>query len=327
MSNRNRRIFKIINQFLYLLSAALLISAVVLAQAAQPAAAQQSIGTFWTTTNSCGDPQNTNHYKVYDEVFINYANLTPSTLFNWTITQVDGSVKPQVASGSVTTSATGAGCFSAYVIQPADAGHEFTVDMGQGHNDNYQVDPFATATPTATNTATKTPTNTATNTPTNTATSTATRTPTNTATSTATNTPTNTATNTPTYTPTNTATNTPTYTATNTPTDTPTGTLSPTATYTLTPIPPTATATNPPPTATATNRPPTATNVPPQPTATPVPTLPVPVTGGTVLIPVTGADVSNTYPRGVMPTFLFLSSLVTFGVAITFSGLRKKYGV
>ena len=33
-------------------------------------------GAIWTTTGSCGDPQNINHYAIGDHVFINGANFS-----------------------------------------------------------------------------------------------------------------------------------------------------------------------------------------------------------------------------------------------------------
>lgn len=123
-------------------------------------------GAIWTTTGSCGSPQNSNHYHVGDSIFINGSGFDAGT-YNWQIEgqpgQASGDPHIVVASGSQVIGANGAFCFSAYIVLPGDWG-EYTVDFGQ-KNDNYQVDvDVATATPTVT--PTSTPTNTPTPSPT-----------------------------------------------------------------------------------------------------------------------------------------------------------------
>ncbi len=144
MKSSTRKFLKFVNQGMYVLSIAMLISGMLLSLAAKPVAA--ATGAIWTTTGSCGSPQNINHYNVYDVVYVNYSNLAVSTLMNWSITQKDGNPKPIVASGTYTTTDTGTGCFSAYTIQPSNSGHEYSVDMA-GKNDNYQVNPYTPPNP------------------------------------------------------------------------------------------------------------------------------------------------------------------------------------
>ncbi len=237
------KLLKFLNRALYLGSAALLVTAMFLTVAVQPAQAANA-GAIWTTTGSCGTPQNSNHYKVYDTVYINFSNM-PAGSTSWQIQQADGTPpKPIVASGSFLVDSSGAGCFAAHVIQPSESNHEYQVTFGN-KGDNYQVDEYVapTSTPTKTATSTSVP-------PTNTPTFTAT------VTNTPTDTPTNTVTNTPTDTPTSTEVP-PTATSTNTPTNTE---VPPTET----PIPPTQGTPNEP---TSTSVEPT--NTPEEPTSTP----------------------------------------------------------
>lgn len=246
--------------------------------------AQSGSGAIWTTTDSCGDPQNVNHYVVGAVVYINGANFDPNEAFAWDITRVSGSPpKPTVASGNNSADGTGAFCFAAYTLQSSDVGETYQATVGEVKSDNFRVDA-------AQEDPTNTPTNTAmppTNTPTNTAVP-----PTNTPTDTAvppTNTPTNTAVP-PTNTPLPTDTPTPTAVP---PTDTPL----PTDTPTPTEVPPTNTPLPGQPNPTATSSPvptdPTPTSVQPidpDPTQVPLPES----TTTAVLIPVTGIDFNFT---------------------------------
>jgi len=141
MTTKTRRFLKFVNQAMYVLSIAMVIASMMLSLAVKPAMAQSTEGSMWTTTDTCGDPQNINHYVVGAVVYINYRGLEAGT-YNWTITQTDGNPKPTVASGSRVVDAGGLGCFAAHTIQPAEAEHGYTVDMGQGLNDNYRVEPY-----------------------------------------------------------------------------------------------------------------------------------------------------------------------------------------
>ena len=67
------------------------------------AVAAQQVGAIWTTTGSCGDPQNINHYSTGDDVYINGDNFEPGQ-YDWTITGQPGGASNHpgmvVASGS-----------------------------------------------------------------------------------------------------------------------------------------------------------------------------------------------------------------------------------
>lgn len=119
-------------------------------------------GAIWTTTGSCGDPQNVNSYGVGDVVFINGSDFDAGT-YDWQIEGQPGGASGDpnivVASGSQAVDSSGDFCFSAYTVAEDDWG-EYTVDFGR-KNDNYNVDRvFATATPVPTSTVlpTATPT-------------------------------------------------------------------------------------------------------------------------------------------------------------------------
>ncbi len=101
--------------------------------------AQAASGSIWTTTGSCGSPQNSNHYNVGDHVFINASGFDADTPYSWDITGQPSSGDPNtaVASGSQLTDDSGAVCFDAYTIQADDSG-EYKATYGDKH-DNYQV--------------------------------------------------------------------------------------------------------------------------------------------------------------------------------------------
>ena len=134
MTARTRKFMKLANQFLYVLSIAMLISGSFLSAIATPAAAQNA-GSIWTATGSCGSPQDENHYAVGDVVYVVYENLGPGD-HTWNITYTNKAGKPEVTNG---TQSGDSGCFAAWTIQPAEAGYEFKVDMG-GKQDSYGVD-------------------------------------------------------------------------------------------------------------------------------------------------------------------------------------------
>jgi hypothetical protein len=297
------QLLKVLASTSYILGVASLITALVYSLSpAMPTFAQSGAGAIWTTSNTCGAPQNVNQYAVGETIYINGANFTAGESLPWDITRVSGgSEKPTVASGSVTVDSGGAFCFSAYLIQASDAGYTYQATVGTVKSDNFRV---AAADPTATFTPSSTPTDTPTNTPV--PSSTPTDTPTNTPV------PSSTPTDTPTATPTNTTesppdpTDTPVPTATDTPTSTPedpgsssdpTSTPTPTATS----VPPTATPGNPGPAPTQTI---SATDL---------------VTDPGLLIPVTGADsvggpLSRTTLFKNLGVFLFGFGLVLHGL-------------
>jgi hypothetical protein len=123
-------------------------------------------GAIWTTTGSCGAPQNINSYPMGATVFINGSGFDPNTTIPWTITGQPGqaSCDPRIVVASpppsLVTDSSGAFCIAAYTIQTDDCG-EYTVDVSGAKNDNYRVEvgvSTPTPTPTASPTATPTPT-------------------------------------------------------------------------------------------------------------------------------------------------------------------------
>jgi len=311
------KLLKLLTSTSYLLGVASLLTALALSfSPVAPTYAQANVGAIWTTSNTCGNPdQNVNLYAVGETIFINGANFPAITGFPWDITRVSGgSSKPTIASGTLTTGSDGAFCIAAHEVQASDAGYTYQAGVGDVKSDNFRV---AAADPTATFTPTSTPTDTPTSTPTDT--------------------PTTTPTETPTTTPTDTPTSTPTNTPTSTPTDTPEDPGDPTATPTDTPEDPgdpTATPTDTPedpgdPTATPTDTPedpgdPTETPVPPtdppgDPTETPVP--PTEEDPG-LLIPVTGVDLTG----GPLARIRFFKNLgaILMGFGLVMHGLYLR---
>ena len=115
--------------------------AVLLLIAIVPAFASAANGAIWTTTDSCGDPQNANHYLAGDVVYINGDNFNAGS-YPWDITGLPGgaSCDPSttVASGNVSVNASGAFCFAAYTVANDDCG-EYKATADNKH-DNYRVD-------------------------------------------------------------------------------------------------------------------------------------------------------------------------------------------
>ncbi len=100
----------------------------------------QGSGAIWTTTGSCGEPQNINHYSPGDNVFINGAGF-PAGEYGWDITGLPGGASNHpniaVASGNQSVDESGAFCFLAYTIGQADGG---TYQARFGNKfDNYRV--------------------------------------------------------------------------------------------------------------------------------------------------------------------------------------------
>jgi hypothetical protein len=117
--------------------------------------AAAAAGSVWTTHETCQSPapQDENHYVAGDVVHVRGSGFDATTSYDWTVTGQPGSSDPNivVASGTVTTDATGYFCVAAYTVQPGDDG-EYTVDVGN-KNDNFNVAgvaPTPTPTPTAT---------------------------------------------------------------------------------------------------------------------------------------------------------------------------------
>jgi hypothetical protein len=109
-------------------------------------------GAIWTTQETCSDPaaQDANHYDVGQTVHIRGDGFDPDTTLGWSITGQPGGASSDpnivVASGDVTTDATGYFCVAAYTVLPGDNG-EYTVDVDDANkNDNYRVGDEATPT-------------------------------------------------------------------------------------------------------------------------------------------------------------------------------------
>jgi len=99
-------------------------------------------GATWTTSGTCGDPQNVNEYAVGEVVYINGANFAPGE-YDWEIIGQPGesSCDPQavVAQGSYTVDESGAFCFEAYTVQEGDCG--VYKSKFSNKQDNYHVIP------------------------------------------------------------------------------------------------------------------------------------------------------------------------------------------
>jgi hypothetical protein len=181
---KKRYLLKIFASGSYILGVASLIAALTYGLSpVVPTFAQGNTGAVWTTSNTCGTPQNVNQYEVGETIYINGSNFAAQAVLPWDITRVSGSSeKPTVASGSLTVGSNGRFCISAYQIQASDAGSTYQATVGDVKSDNFRViadAPTATFTPTSTptDTPTESPTATATNTPEPTPTYTSTATP------------------------------------------------------------------------------------------------------------------------------------------------------
>lgn len=105
------------------------------------AGVQGNPGAVWTTTSSCGSPQNVNHYAIGEKVYLHGDNFNAGT-YAWDITGQPGqaSCDPNivVSSGNVVVNDSGEFCFEAYTIQAGDCG-VYKVSVGDKH-DTYQVE-------------------------------------------------------------------------------------------------------------------------------------------------------------------------------------------
>jgi hypothetical protein len=104
-------------------------------------AAAANTGAIWTTTGSCGDPQDANHYKIGDHIFINGDGFAADN-YSWDISGLPGGAScdpsTMVASGNAVVDESGAFCFDAYTVMSDDCG-EYKASVGNKH-DNYRVD-------------------------------------------------------------------------------------------------------------------------------------------------------------------------------------------
>lgn len=114
-----------------------------------------SAGAIWTTSGSCGAPQNVNHYPADDSVFINGSGFTASTTLAWDVSD-PGNANTVYNSGNVGTDGTGAFCINSGTY-PSGGPYQAKVDDVKGDNFSIDADVTPTATPTITPTATATP--------------------------------------------------------------------------------------------------------------------------------------------------------------------------
>jgi hypothetical protein len=103
------------------------------------AEAVANTGSVWTTTGSCGTPQNINSYAVGQHVFINGSNFSANTQYAWSIKPSAGGANAvAIASGQITTNGSGAFCFDAMTLAQTNIGGPYKADVG-GKNDNFSV--------------------------------------------------------------------------------------------------------------------------------------------------------------------------------------------
>jgi hypothetical protein len=100
-----------------------------------------SDSAIWTTKNDCGnEAQDTNHYSIGDEVYINGDGFAAGT-YDWSITGKPGGASCDpgtiVASGNLSVNASGSFCINAYNVTSGDCG-EYQVKFGV-KGDNYRV--------------------------------------------------------------------------------------------------------------------------------------------------------------------------------------------
>ncbi len=141
MTARTRKFMKLANQFLYVLSIAMLISGSFLSAIAQPAAA--ATGSIWTTENTCGT-QDKNQYVEGEGIYFNYNGLEFGN-YSWQIAPTNDSSSP-VATGSITVSSqTPPTCIYAFTFTVGTAGvYKLTVldsTGGKVKSDNLTIVP------------------------------------------------------------------------------------------------------------------------------------------------------------------------------------------
>ncbi len=111
-----------------------------------PQSAQAASGSIWTTTSSCGSPQNVNQYNVGETVYI-HGDGFPLGDYDWAITGLPGqaSTDPNIdvassilAGSKFHVDASGQFCFDAYEIQVGDSG-EYQVKFENVKGDNLHI--------------------------------------------------------------------------------------------------------------------------------------------------------------------------------------------
>ena len=122
------------------------ISFLLLVLVASLATASNS-GSIWTTTSSCFDPVDANHYAVGEVVYLHGSNFDANTSLGWDITGNPGgsscpypnSTDRTVASGIIITNSSGAFCFAAHNITSFECG-EYQATVDKNKHDNYRID-------------------------------------------------------------------------------------------------------------------------------------------------------------------------------------------
>lgn len=97
-------------------------------------------GAIWTTTGSCGDPQNVNHYEVGQTVYVNGSGFDANTSYTWEIKD-PGANGAQIASGPVQSDANGNLCAEALFLEDEHLGGPYQAQLVgvSTKNDNFSV--------------------------------------------------------------------------------------------------------------------------------------------------------------------------------------------
>jgi hypothetical protein len=119
-------------------------------------------GAIWTTSGSCGAPQNINHYPSNASVFINGSGFDTSTSYSWDVSD-PGLGGTTFNSGTIVSDGNGAFCFNAGTFP---SGGPYQAKVGEVKGDNFSIDPDVSPTITPTPFETPTPTEIITPTPT-----------------------------------------------------------------------------------------------------------------------------------------------------------------
>lgn len=133
----NIQIFRVTEAKRFLAGVAILAMVLFSIQGIFAQTAVAATGAVWTTTGSCGDPQNINQYAVGETVFINGSGFTANTSGTWQIKDpgANGTVH---YSGPVTTDASGAFCVQARTLTNDDIGGPYNAQAFD-KNDNFSV--------------------------------------------------------------------------------------------------------------------------------------------------------------------------------------------
>jgi len=115
--------------------------------ALSPLVVTATSGAIWTTTGSCGDPQNINHYPANSDVFINGANFAAAASVHWQI-QIPGNNGTILAQGDLVTDGNGAFCVNAGTI-PSGGPYQskITINGDESKGDNFSIDAAVYPTP------------------------------------------------------------------------------------------------------------------------------------------------------------------------------------